>query len=424
MPVGGVQGGAPADYVRNPRLHYKLDLGEPGIAAPASASQSILKVTSHEQQNINRFRAEAAREGGYVIYDAITLSLSYQGSFLAARGGLSTARVIYPDGRGPFPGGGDSSLTPFDRALDDRRRARNDAADGGAAAGQAENQPGGLAGEEEDEEDANGGLMAEAQGAQGEQQIDGLKKAARAELQKLDRFLRSDAFNEGGNRRKGANAPPPKANAGPPPVGEPPAPNVPVAAGAANAIVPPPPPPPPRTELPPVGEAAQDEAAQAGAMNEPAQEAQEQENRAYRPGAPEEARGQEPANGPDSETAQQARKQRATFLRTQIESAIQRLDQIDRFKGDQGVEKAQEQIFKAIEDMMKLTFGMARAARGGDEEGADSPAKEMMKASSNDGAGGAAKASSQAQTAVANKLNTLLNTLGSLVNGQAVDAMA
>lgn len=423
MPVGGVQGGAPADYVRNPRMHYKLDLGEPGIAAPATASQSILKVTSHEQQNINRFRAEAAREGGYVIYDAITLSLSYQGSFMAARGGLSTARVIYPDGRQPYPGAGDPALTPFDRALDDKRRARDAAAAGGAAAGQTENQPGGLPGEEDEEEDTNTGLTAETEGAQGEQQIDGLKKAARAELQKLDRFLRSDAFNDGGNQEKGANAPPPRAKAGLPPVGETAAPNVPVV-GTSNAIVPPPPPPPRRMELPPVGDAAQEEAAQAGTANAPVQEEALQENQAYLPGASDDTRNAEPANGSDSNTAQQARKQRASFLRTQIESAIQRLDQIDRFKGDQGVDKAQEQIFKAIEDMMKLTFGMARAARGGDEKGADSPAKEMMKASSNDGAGGAAKASSQAQTAVANKLNTLLNTLGTLVSGQAVDAMA
>lgn len=372
MPVGGVQGGAGAGFaalqrqqntqLQDPKMRYKLDLGEPGLATPARASDSILQVISHEQQNMNRFRAQAAREGGYVIYGAITLNLAYQGSFMAAQGGLSTARVIYPNGREPYFGAGGPAQTPFDNLADEARMAGG-AANAPAAAG-GTNGPA-AAGEEEEEENA-GGFIEGNEPVSG-QQLDGLKKAARAELQRLDRFLRRDTYNQEGSN----NAVAVRGNATPPPAG---------------VVATPAPPPADGT----------DEAAEDGAP----QVFQADENQA----------------------ADQAGKQRANAIRTQIESALQRLEQIDRFEGDQGVQKAQEQIMKAVEDMMKLTFGMARAARGG-REGEKSPAEEMQESKGASGTSGI-DAGSQAQSAVASKLNTLLNSLGSLMSGGAIDALA
>ncbi len=81
--------------IRNPTLYYKLDPGEMGIAAPAKASESVLRVTAHELGNIHRFEAKAAMEGGIVIYENISLDLAFEGSFLAARAGKSEARIIY-----------------------------------------------------------------------------------------------------------------------------------------------------------------------------------------------------------------------------------------------------------------------------------------------------------------------------------------
>jgi hypothetical protein len=83
----------------NPVLHYRLDLGEPGIPAPSRASQSIIRVASHELQNVRRFERKAVREGGIVVHRGIRLSLSHRGSYLAAIGGHAEARIIYPGGR-------------------------------------------------------------------------------------------------------------------------------------------------------------------------------------------------------------------------------------------------------------------------------------------------------------------------------------
>lgn len=82
----------------NPMLRYRLDLGEPGIAAPARASQSVARVASHELRNILRFKREAAREAGIVVYQGIKLNLSQRGPFLAAVSGHSEARIIFPGG--------------------------------------------------------------------------------------------------------------------------------------------------------------------------------------------------------------------------------------------------------------------------------------------------------------------------------------
>lgn len=81
--------------LENPTLYYKLDPGEMGLAVPAKASESILRVTAHEIANIRRFEAEAALEGGVVIYKKVSLDLAFEGSFLAARAGKSEAKIIY-----------------------------------------------------------------------------------------------------------------------------------------------------------------------------------------------------------------------------------------------------------------------------------------------------------------------------------------
>ncbi|KUK13138.1 MAG: hypothetical protein H5T71_03905 [Chloroflexi bacterium] len=82
-------------FLENPTLYYRLDPGEMGLATPAKASESILRVASHEIANIRRFEAEAALEGGIVVYKKISLDLAFEGSFLAARAGKSEARIIY-----------------------------------------------------------------------------------------------------------------------------------------------------------------------------------------------------------------------------------------------------------------------------------------------------------------------------------------
>ena len=83
--------------VSNPTLYYKLDPGEMGIAAPASASQSVLRVAAHELGNIHRFEAEAMEKGGILIYENIFLNRQFVGSFLAARSGESKAYIITGD---------------------------------------------------------------------------------------------------------------------------------------------------------------------------------------------------------------------------------------------------------------------------------------------------------------------------------------
>lgn len=81
----------------NPTLHYKLDPGEPGIASPTSASQSVGKVASHELTNLRRFKREAAEDGGIVVESSIYVNFQQKGAFLAATSGKSKARVLIPD---------------------------------------------------------------------------------------------------------------------------------------------------------------------------------------------------------------------------------------------------------------------------------------------------------------------------------------
>lgn len=83
--------------LKNPILYYKLDPGEPGLATPARASQSIARVAAHEATNIRRFKREAMEKGGYVVYSYIGLNLEQRGAFLAATSGKSRALIIIPE---------------------------------------------------------------------------------------------------------------------------------------------------------------------------------------------------------------------------------------------------------------------------------------------------------------------------------------
>jgi predicted metal-dependent hydrolase len=83
-------------HIQNPVLHYKLDPGEPGLATPSRASQSIARVATHEATNIRRFRREAMEQGGVVVYSFISLHMEKRGAFFAATSGKSSAIVIIP----------------------------------------------------------------------------------------------------------------------------------------------------------------------------------------------------------------------------------------------------------------------------------------------------------------------------------------
>ncbi|APT75165.1 hypothetical protein XO10_01280 [Marinitoga sp. 1135] len=79
----------------NPILGYKLDPGEPGLSTGAPASLSILRVLSQETSNLVRFKAEAAKNGGYIIYSKISLDMEKRGAFLAAVAGKTEVKVAY-----------------------------------------------------------------------------------------------------------------------------------------------------------------------------------------------------------------------------------------------------------------------------------------------------------------------------------------
>jgi len=80
----------------NPRLYYKLDPGEPGLANSAPASMSVLRVASQELANYLAFKRRAEREGGFIIDGGIHLDLRKRGSFLAAVAGRTQVWIYAP----------------------------------------------------------------------------------------------------------------------------------------------------------------------------------------------------------------------------------------------------------------------------------------------------------------------------------------
>ncbi|MDI3517657.1 MAG: hypothetical protein PWP09_1723 [Thermotogota bacterium] len=80
----------------NPRLYYKLDPGEPGLANSAPASMSILRVAGQELANYLAFKRQAEREGGFIIGGGIRLDLQKRGPFLAAVAGRTHVWIYTP----------------------------------------------------------------------------------------------------------------------------------------------------------------------------------------------------------------------------------------------------------------------------------------------------------------------------------------
>ncbi|WP_051904381.1 hypothetical protein [Hippea jasoniae] len=80
----------------NPILYYKLDPGEWGSSAPASAGQSVAHVSGHESANLLRFENQAAKKGCYVVAKDLYLNFSKNGIYLAATSGRSQAITYCP----------------------------------------------------------------------------------------------------------------------------------------------------------------------------------------------------------------------------------------------------------------------------------------------------------------------------------------
>ncbi len=80
----------------NPILYYKLDPGEWGSSAPATAGTSIAHVSSHESSNILRFESEATKKGCYVVAKDLYLNLQQDGMYLAATSGRSSVLTYCP----------------------------------------------------------------------------------------------------------------------------------------------------------------------------------------------------------------------------------------------------------------------------------------------------------------------------------------
>ncbi|MGC8789898.1 MAG: hypothetical protein ACP5PO_00075 [Desulfurella sp.] len=80
----------------DPILHYKLDPGEWGSSAPSSAAFSIGRVSTHEADNISRFKKQAIQKGCYVVSSSVSLNISKQGEYLAATSGKSQVIIYCP----------------------------------------------------------------------------------------------------------------------------------------------------------------------------------------------------------------------------------------------------------------------------------------------------------------------------------------
>ena len=82
----------------NPIIDYRLDPGEPGLWNASPASLSVLRVASHELGNLVMFKSKALKEGGFIIYSRISLSLRKKGMYLAAVAGKTEVVIYKPNG--------------------------------------------------------------------------------------------------------------------------------------------------------------------------------------------------------------------------------------------------------------------------------------------------------------------------------------
>lgn len=78
----------------NPKLHYRLDPGEPGFATRATASRSTQLVTAQELRNRVRLQRQAIAEGRQVILAHSKFTHGKDGAFSTLRGGLTIVASI------------------------------------------------------------------------------------------------------------------------------------------------------------------------------------------------------------------------------------------------------------------------------------------------------------------------------------------
>ena len=82
--------GAITPLISNPTVGYKLDPGEPGVAAPARATASVYTVVGQESRNRARLASEAMMEGKDVLFVNTEYQVEQVGSFSVVVGGHTT----------------------------------------------------------------------------------------------------------------------------------------------------------------------------------------------------------------------------------------------------------------------------------------------------------------------------------------------
>jgi len=117
------------NVISNPTLHYRLDLGEPGIAFSASAGQSTLRVASHEIGNMVRFKRIAAEEGKIIIGGGIHFHRQFVGSFLATVSGETVAHMVERKNSAEITPCNDSQSLPKDNLDEDSSLKSNASAE-------------------------------------------------------------------------------------------------------------------------------------------------------------------------------------------------------------------------------------------------------------------------------------------------------
>lgn len=76
--------------VSNPKVAYRLDPDEPGLARPASATNSAYTVVAQESHNRARLKSQALLRGDQVVLLKTDYKVQRVGSFNVVVGGLTT----------------------------------------------------------------------------------------------------------------------------------------------------------------------------------------------------------------------------------------------------------------------------------------------------------------------------------------------
>ena len=82
--------GAIPQLVQNPTVGYRLDPGEPGLAPPATATNSVYTVVAQESHNRARLQANAQLQGQDVLLVKTDYKVARVGSFNVVVGGHTT----------------------------------------------------------------------------------------------------------------------------------------------------------------------------------------------------------------------------------------------------------------------------------------------------------------------------------------------